>query len=69
MCNIGTIIRQKRREKKYSAEDIAKRLQHPISKQAFAYKERTGNFSYQLVLEIAALLDCDIEDFSPPKDN
>lgn len=64
MCHIGMIIRQKRREKKLTAEYIASRLKHPISKQAFAKKERTGNFSYHMVLEVAALLQCDISELT-----
>lgn len=67
MRHIGMIIRQKRQEKSLSAEFIARRLTRPISKQAFAKKERTGHFSYQLVLEVAALLHCDITDFLPTK--
>lgn len=63
MSHIGMIIRQKRQEQKLSAEYIATHLKQPISKQAFAKKERTGNFSYNLVLEVAKLLNCDITDF------
>lgn len=63
MEHIGIIIRQKRREQNLSAEYIAGQLKHPISKQAFAKKERTGHFSYDLVLEVAKILNCDINDF------
>lgn len=64
MCpvHIGMVIRQKRREKNFSAEYVAQHLERPISKQAFAKKERTGHFSYQLVLEIARLLECNLSD-------
>lgn len=65
MYSIGMCIRRRRREMKLTAEEIAGKLKHPISKQAFAHKERTGNFSYHLVLEVAAILDCDINDFHP----
>lgn len=58
--HIGMVIRRKRREKNLSAEYVARHLRKPISKQAFAQKERTGHFSYQLVVEVAGLLECDL---------
>lgn len=64
MEHIGTIIRQKRQEKELSAEFVARHLQRPITKQAFAKKERNGHFSYDLVLEVARILNCDIADFN-----
>lgn len=64
MEHIGTIIRQKRQEKELSAEFVAQHLQRPITKQAFAKKERNGHFSYDLVLEVARILNCDIADFN-----
>ncbi len=63
MKHIGEIIRQKRREKKKSAEYVGSKLTNPITKQAFAKKERTGNFSYELVKEIAVILECEMADF------
>lgn len=67
MCHIGLRIRQMRQKKKWSAEYIASKLKRPITKQAFAKKERTGNFSYDLVVEVAELLGCKLEDLSSHK--
>lgn len=67
MTHIGMIIRQKRREQNLSAEYMAKHLSRPISKQAFAKKERTGRFSYSLVLEVAMILGVSIVELEPQK--
>lgn len=64
MKHIGAVIRQKRQEKELSAEFVARHLKRPITKQAFAKKERNGHFSYDLVLEVAKILNCDITDFN-----
>lgn len=65
MQHIGMVIRQKRRAKNLSAECIARQLKHPITKQAFTKKERNGHFSYELVMEITQILECDISELNP----
>ena len=63
MAHIGDLIRKQRIEKKFSAEYVAKRLGKPMSKQAFAKKERTGGFSFELVKEVAKILGCNMDIF------
>lgn len=67
MDHIGHKIREKRQENKMSAEYVANKLKRPISKQAFAKKERNGNFSYDLVLEVASIIGCDVAIFLPER--
>ena len=64
----GDIIRAKRLEKGLSAGDVAERLNRPITKQAFSKRERTGRFTFDMVVEIAAILDCPMSIFYAPKD-
>lgn len=65
--HIGLKIRAKRRELKRSAEYVALKLKRPITKQAFLRKEKTGSFSFELVSEVASILECDMADFLPSK--
>ncbi|MBU2702268.1 hypothetical protein Ga0466249_003395 [Sporomusaceae bacterium BoRhaA] len=67
MKYIGLLIREQRVKCKLSKEYIARSLTKPISKQAFAKKERTGNFSFELVKEVADIIGCDINIFLPLK--
>ncbi|MCC5468513.1 hypothetical protein [Pelosinus baikalensis] len=67
MAHIGDLIRKQRNEMKMSAEYIAKHLAKPMSKQAFAKKERTGNFSFELVKEVAKIIGCNMDIFLPTK--
>lgn len=60
---IGAIIREKRIAKGLSAGQIASKLSRPISKQAFANRERTGRFPFDMVVEIADILKCPMSDF------
>ena len=63
MEHIGNIIRKARREKGLSAEFVASKLKKPITKQAFTKNERSGNFSYETVKEIASIIGCEMDDF------
>ncbi|MDR3591541.1 MAG: helix-turn-helix transcriptional regulator [Negativicutes bacterium] len=65
--NIGKIVRQKRQEKKMSAEEIGKKLSKPITKQSFTKRERNGRFNLDMIIEIANILGCDVSDFLPKK--
>lgn len=60
---IGTIIREKRIANGLSAGQIASKLSRPISKQAFANRERNGRFPFDMVVEIADILNCPMSDF------
>ena len=59
MEHVGEEIRKIRREKGLSAEYIAGSLKKPITRQAFENRERTGNFDWGAVLEVANILKVD----------
>jgi transcriptional regulator with XRE-family HTH domain len=67
MTHIGDLIRKQRTKMKMSTEYIAKQLAKPKSKQAFAKKERTGKFSYELVKEVAKIIGCNMDIFLSDK--
>ena len=67
MKHIGQLIREERNKRKMSAEFVAGKLKKPISKQAFAKKERVGSFSFELVKEVAEIIGCDMNIFLPSK--
>jgi len=67
MNDIGKLVREKRLAKGMSAGEVAQKLRRPISKQAFANRERTGSFSFDMVVEIAAILQCPMSEFYAPE--
>lgn len=56
--SIGSVIRNIRKSKGYSAEALGKRLQKPITRQAFLMHERKNSFTAKVVVEIAKILEC-----------
>ena len=67
MNGIGKSIREKRIAKGLSAGQVASKLSRPISKQAFSKRERTGRFPFDMVVEIADILNCPMSDFYAAK--
>lgn len=65
--HIGVRIRKARKNKRISAETVGKQMDKPISKQAFAKKERDGSFSYREVEEVAKIIGVDMQIFLPKK--
>lgn len=63
MGHIGEAIREERRKQGYSAAFMASKLERPITGQAFAQKEINGRFSWNLVVEVAKILEKDLDYF------
>jgi hypothetical protein len=52
-AHIGEAIRTERRKYGLSAQNIARKLKKPITGQAFAQREVSGSFTWDLVLEVS----------------
>jgi Helix-turn-helix. len=63
MDHIGIVIRSIRKEQGLSAEKVAKKLTKPITRQAYEQREKTGSFPWEMVLEVAAILNVEPEIF------
>ena len=63
MKHIGEAIREERRKKKLSAAEVGRKLSKPITGQAFAQKEVSGNFLWEIVLEVSLILNVEPQIF------